>query len=99
MTVTSVQGGGPWKVTRGVGGTAPDVHSTGALVMSTPLPIFITVPVSTLANGTDVTGTSPYRAGDQAQMCKAGDTTHDADHDTYTTPFIDIGDGYVRGSF
>jgi hypothetical protein len=99
MTVTSIQGGGPWKVTRGVGGTQPGTHSTGAFVMSTPLPILLGVPVSTLADGTDVTTSSPYHANDQAQVCKAGDTTHDVTDDTYTTPLIDIGDGYVRTPF
>ena len=99
MTVTSIQGGGPWRVTRAVGGTQAASHSAGAFVMSTPLPIFTTVPVSTLADGTDVTGSSPYTAGDQAQMCQAGATTHNVVDDTYTTPFIDIGDGYVKGSF
>jgi len=99
MTVTSIQGGGPWRVTRAVGGTQAASHSAGAYVMSTPLPTFVAVPVSTLADGTDVTGSSPYAVGDQAMMCQAGDTTHNTVDDTYTTPFIDIGDGYVKGSF
>jgi hypothetical protein len=100
MTVTSTQGGGPWRITRGVGGTNAAGHSAGAFVMSTPLPIFLTTPVSTLANGSVVApASSPYQVGDQAQVCKTGDTVHNTTDDTYTTPLIDIGDAYVRGSF
>ena len=99
MTVTSIQGGGPWRITRGVGGTNAAAHSAGAFVMSTPLPIFLTTPVSTLANGNVVApASSPYQAGEQAQVCKTGNTLDNGDG-TFTTPLIDIGDAYVRGSF
>lgn len=95
MTVTSISGTTNWKVTRPVGGTSLAKHSAPAFVMSTPLPIFQTVPVSTLADGTDVTGSSPYLVGDQALSCQTGATVDNGDG-TFTTPFIDSGDIYIR---
>jgi hypothetical protein len=67
-------------VHRGVGGTAAATHSSGALVMSTPLPL---LPANVPA---------PYVAGNQALMCVADQFTEGSGH---ATTFIDIGgDGW-----
>lgn len=98
MTVTSIQGGGPWRVTRAVGGTAGANHPASAFAMSTPLPILQTTPAAVLGNGTVVpAASSPYQAGEQAQVCKLQDTIDNGDG-TWTTPLIDIGDAYMKPS-
>jgi len=48
-------------------------------------------PTATLADGTAVPPTSsPYSAGEQAQVCQSGPTEPNGDG-TYTTPLRDIG--------
>lgn len=103
MTATSLAGSagaGPftltYNVTRGTvteGFSAPAAHTTGAPVMSTPLPI---IPNDTTSFP------APYTVQRQAQMCIAG---HGFDafrigpdgvtQLLYSTTVIDIGDGWV----
>jgi hypothetical protein len=71
-----------WSVTRAVGNTTQVTH-TGGLVMSTPLPL---LPENVGA---------PYTAGNQAQMCIAGQQGED-EGGNHSTTFIDIGDGWVN---
>ena len=74
--VNSVTTGNVLNVTRAQGGTSASAHIAPAPVMSTPLPI--------------MTATSgPYIAGNQAQMCLAGQSGN-------TSTVIDIGDGWVN---
>jgi len=76
MHVTKVTGNNSLFVTRHTGGTTSATHSAGDPVMSTPLPI--------------MTATSgPYKAGDQAQMCLAGQSGN-------SSTVIDIFDGWVN---
>ena len=103
MTATSLAGSagtGPftltYNVTRGTvteGFSAPAAHTTGAPVMSTPLPI---IPNDTTSFP------APYTVQRQAQMCIAGHGFDafriGADGVTqimYSTTVIDIGDGWV----
>lgn len=68
-------------VQRGVGGTTAAIHSAGALVMSTPLPL---LPANVPA---------PYVGGNQALMCIADQFNEDGGG--HATTFIDIGgDGW-----
>jgi len=74
--VNSVTTGNVLNVTRAQGGTSASAHIAPAPVMSTPLPIMTATP-------------GPYIAGDQAQMCLAGQSGN-------TSTVIDIGDGWVN---
>ncbi len=77
---------------RGVGGTIATTHSTGALVMSTPLPL---LPAGVPA---------PYKAGNQALMCIQSQTpecgqneTEGCDAGVHSSTFLDIGgDGWAN---
>ena len=106
MHVGSISGS-TWNVQRGQGGTANTIHSSGARVMSTPLPLIASADPATLPDGTNVTPipagrTTPYPydlpplgTGRQAQMCLVGSPVDNGDG-TWSSTIIDIGDGWVR---
>lgn len=71
-----------WTVVRAVGGTTAASHTSGGLVMSTPLPL--------LPTGTGF----PYTPGSPAQMCIADQGNDEGGG--HSTTFIDIGDGVVK---
>ena len=96
MLVTNVTNGN-WTVQRAQGGTAPAPHNTNDRVMSTPLPLILS---SSLASDTATHQrqvNAGYAVGKQAQMCIAAPSSSSWPATTYD--LIDIGDGYVRGSF
>lgn len=86
MLVTKAPGNNIWTVVRAQGGISPAMHQATNFVMSTPLPL--------LPAG----AATPYTPGFQAQMCVAAPPTLNSGG-FWTTLFIDIGDGYVKGSF
>lgn len=89
-----------YNVTRGTateGFSAPAFHASSTLVVSTPLPIIPNDPT---------TFPAPYIVQTQAHMCIADHGFRAFGLDSngnplvmYTTTVIDIGDGYVKGSF
>ena len=90
-TDTDGEGTALMVVQRGVAGTPVTTHPTGALVMSTPLPLM----VGSLPPYSD--GTEGHLV--QAQMCISGQSESGPEDNptAHSTTFIDIGDGWVKG--
>jgi len=96
MRVTAISGT-TWTVVRNTGGTPAASHSSGAKVMSTPLPLLPDGGFqAALADDTLLTpAPSPYTYGYQARMCIVGSPLDNGDG-TWSTTIMDFSDGWVR---
>lgn len=96
MLVTNISNGN-WTVQRAQGGTAAAPHTTNDRVMSTPLPLILSSSLASDAGTRQRQLNAGYAVGNQAQMCVAAPASSSWPTTTYDV--IDIGDGYVKGSF